>query len=83
MISGFYNGTGEDSGLAGCDAASFGVSRRFERKYCLHLQGLMGPRRLTFIKTPRNNNNNNNNPATKHNVPEDMTAQVKPYPVRP
>lgn len=43
------------------------------RKYCLHLQGLTGPRRPTSIKTPIDNNNNNN-PATKRNVPEDMNA---------
>jgi hypothetical protein len=78
-ISSFYSGTAKNSGLTRCDAASFGVSLRFERKYCLHLQGLMGPRRLTVIKTPRNNNN----PATTRHIPEDMNAQVNPYPVRP
>jgi hypothetical protein len=47
------------------------------------LQGLIGPRRLTCTKTPRNNNNNNNNPATTRHIPEDMNAQDKLYPVRP
>jgi hypothetical protein len=65
--------------VLGCDVASFGVSRRFERKYCLKLQGLMGTRRPT---SPRNNQNNNN-PTTRRYIPEDINAQVKPYPVRP
>lgn len=78
-ISGFYNATVEDLGLTGSDAASFGVSLHFERTYCLHLQGLMCPRRLTSIKTPRNNNN----PETNRHIPADMNAQVKPYPILP